>query len=251
MTNSKPDKTPFLTAKWNNLVVINYEVDPSILFSHIPKYTELDTFDCKHFVSLVGFLFQDTKFLGRLPIWPFHTFEEVNLRFYIKKETQNELKRSVCFIKELVPYGLIAWTARTFYNENYKAFPMKHEWKWEDANNQSNGGFFNYSWNRSDKSEFIQATTKGTLKELADDSLESFILEHYWGYARQKNGGTKEYQVWHPPWQYWEVEEHKVHIDIGQIYGKEFSHLTLQPAHSALVAKGSDIAVYNGTRIHE
>ena len=71
----------------------NYEVDPSLLASRIPAGTELDLEDGKCFVSLVGFMFLDTRVLG-MPI-PFHVnFEEVNLRFYVKREIDGETRKN-------------------------------------------------------------------------------------------------------------------------------------------------------------
>ncbi|MEK7723183.1 MAG: DUF2071 domain-containing protein, partial [Acidobacteriota bacterium] len=54
----------FLTAKWHNLVMANYVVEPSLLQNRVPKGTSLDFHDGKLFVSLVGFMFLDTKVLG-------------------------------------------------------------------------------------------------------------------------------------------------------------------------------------------
>ena len=84
----------FLTARWRDLIMANYEVKPELLAACVPVGTELDLQDGKCFVSLVGFMFLETRVLG-LPI-PFHVnFEEVNLRFYIKRETGGETRRAV------------------------------------------------------------------------------------------------------------------------------------------------------------
>jgi uncharacterized protein YqjF (DUF2071 family) len=77
----------FLTAEWQHLVMLNYEVDAGLLVPFVPAGTELDDWKDKIFVSLVGFLFLNTKLLGFLPI-PMHSnFEEVNLRFYVRRHT--------------------------------------------------------------------------------------------------------------------------------------------------------------------
>ena len=97
----------FLTARWEDLIMANYEVDPQILVSRVPHGTELDLNDGRCFVSLVGFMFRDTRVLG-IPV-PWHiNFEEVNLRFYIKRELPTETRRAVCFVKEIVPRRAIA-----------------------------------------------------------------------------------------------------------------------------------------------
>src|SRR5215216_5763590 len=116
----------FLTAKWQDLIMANYEVSPELLESRVPKDTSLDFNEGKCFVSLVGFMFLDTRVLG-IPI-PFHiNFEEVNLRFYVKRETAEETRRGVVFIKEIVPRFAIATVARVLYGEPYQAWRMHHE----------------------------------------------------------------------------------------------------------------------------
>ena len=92
----------FLKAEWRNLIIINYEVKPEILKKHVPFGTELDLYKGKCYLSLVGFLFLNTKVLG-IKI-PYHiNFAEVSLRFYVKRLENNEWKRGVVFMKEIVP----------------------------------------------------------------------------------------------------------------------------------------------------
>jgi uncharacterized protein YqjF (DUF2071 family) len=123
----KMDSAPvFLMAEWRHLAMLNYEADPKSLTPFVPVGTELDLWEGRNFISVVGFLFQKTRVLG-IPI-PFHRdFEEVNLRFYVRRNTPDGWRRGVVFIKELVPRTGIAWTARTFYNEPYLALPMSHQ----------------------------------------------------------------------------------------------------------------------------
>ena len=119
-----PNRT-FLTAEWRDLALLNYEIEPDVLLPHVPGGTEIDLWDGRCFVSVVGFRFVKTRLMG-LPI-PFHSnFLEVNLRFYVRREVQGELRRGVVFIKEIVPRRAIAWVARVLYNENYVALPMRH-----------------------------------------------------------------------------------------------------------------------------
>jgi uncharacterized protein YqjF (DUF2071 family) len=117
---------PFLIARWKNLILINYEVPPTVLEPFVPQGTELDLYQGKAFVSLVGFWFEKTRLFGFIPLGPFSDFEEFNLRFYIKRKEGKENRRAVCFVKEIVPFSFIAWTARTFYNEPYEKWPMRH-----------------------------------------------------------------------------------------------------------------------------
>jgi hypothetical protein len=104
--------TTFLTAEWRKLALANYVIDPKILEKYVPKGTELDIWEGKCFVSLVGFRFLNTKVKG-IKV-PFHVnFDEVNLRFYVKYLDGNEWKRGVVFIKEIVPKPILSFVART------------------------------------------------------------------------------------------------------------------------------------------
>ncbi len=119
-------QTKFLTAEWRHLVMLNFEIDPRILDKRIPTGVELDLWNGQAYVSIVGFRFLNTKLLG-IPI-PFHrNFTEVNLRFYVRRQTGNEWRRGVVFIKEIVPLPTVTLVARQIYNENYITLPMRHQ----------------------------------------------------------------------------------------------------------------------------
>src|SRR6187455_2734884 len=126
----------FLTAEWRDLVMLNYEVDPAILLDLVPAGTELDLWQGRTLVSVVDFRFLRTRVLGLAIPWHID-FEEVNLRFYVRREASEGLRRGVVFVKEIVPRRAIAWLARLLYNENYVALPMSH---WIDDRSSSQDG---------------------------------------------------------------------------------------------------------------
>ena len=114
----------FLTAEWRHLAMLNFAVDPKLLEPLIPPGTELDFHDGETFVSVVGFMFLRTRLVG-LPI-PFHrNFEEVNLRFYVRRRAPEGWRRGVVFVRELVPRRAIAFVARVFYDEPYLGEPVE------------------------------------------------------------------------------------------------------------------------------
>lgn len=229
----------FLTAEWKDLVMINYEVDPAILHPYVPAGTELDCWQDKVLVSMVGFMFLNTKLLG-IPI-PFHrNFEEVNLRFYVRRIGAEGWQRGVVFIKEIVPKIAIATVARGCYNENYEALAMRH---------QVNPVSVRYSWRRNNEWSEMQAQIRGEPHSWQPDSEEEFITEHYWGYAKQLDGGTIEYRVEHPPWQVWRATEATFKGDITEIYGAQFEPYLKAAPTSAFVAVGSPVTVYQGIRL--
>lgn len=229
----------FLTARWQDLIMANYKADPSLLADRVPVGTELDLQDGKCFVSLVGFMFLETRTLG-LPI-PFHVnFEEVNLRFYIKREINGEIRRAVCFVKEIVPRFAIATVARVLYGEPYECWKMGHERTEKTVSyNWSNGGCSNNLSVEIDESVGVPAA----------GSHGEFIIEHYWGYT--KRGGTRvdEYKVEHPKWELFSVKNEVIDVDFGATYGDQFAFLANEKPYSVLLAKGSEVAVYQGAKI--
>jgi hypothetical protein len=80
-------------------------------------------------------------------------------------------------------------------------------------------------------------------------SFEEFISEHYWGYTSQRDGGTIEYRVTHPPWRAAPATSAVLHGNLGEAYGKTFADVLSQPMHSAWIADGSAVAVYAPARI--
>jgi uncharacterized protein YqjF (DUF2071 family) len=234
----------FLTARWRHLAMLNYEVDPAVLAHRVPAGTELDTFDGRTFVSLVGFRFLDTRLLG-VPI-PFHRdFDEVNLRFYVRREGPGgEVRRGVVFVKELVPRWALAAVARWVYNENYQALPMDHAIELGPK-----GGRVGYRWRHGGRWQGLAVDVEGAPELTSAGSVETFITEHYWGYARQRDGGTIEYQVEHPRWQVWRATHAELELDVAGLYGAELAPALAGLPHSALLADGSEIVVRRGRRI--
>lgn len=237
----------FLTAEWRYLAMLNYEVDPSVLWPIVPSGTELDFWNGRTFVSVVGFLFLKTKVLG-LPI-PFHrNFEEVNLRYYIRHQGPEGWRRGVGFIKEIVPRLAIATVARVVYNENYVAYPMRHHIEL-DTGSLKKDSAVEYGWRSRNGWNHIQAKIRGEAQPMQPGSEEEFIAEHYWGYAAQKDGGCVEYRVEHPPWRVWQVADHAFQCDVEDIYGKTFAGYLNSPPSSVFLAEGSDIIVRKGVRL--
>jgi len=227
----------FLTAEWRKLAIANYAIDSAVLAPYIPTGTELDLWDNTCYVSLIGFLFKNTKLMGiRVP---FHSnFEEVNLRFYVKYLDQGVWKRGVVFIKEIVPKFALSLVANTVYNENYVAMPMEHSWT-ETENERE----VEYKWRCKKQWQCFQITAEKELSFIEPGSKTEFITEHYWGYARYNEFKTNEYEVKHPKWNHYHVKEYNINVDFELTYGDKFKFLNhLKPA-SVMLAEGSEISV--------
>lgn len=238
---------PFLTAHWRYLAMLNYEIDPAVLQPFTPAGVELDTWNGKTFASMVGFLFLDTKVLGAAIPWH-RNFEEVNLRFYVRRrDAQGDWRRGVVFVKEIVPKPAIAWTARLAYGERYVALPMRH--RLASASDQS-PDLVEYAWRFRRAWQRLGVRPSGRPQAIVDGSEEEFITEHYWGYASHR-GRTVEYQVEHPRWRVWQVNDRWFDCDVAGLYGPQFAEALAAAPSSAFLAEGSAVVVRRGERLPE
>ena len=232
---------PFLTAEWRDLIMANYIVDPSLLSMYLPSKTELDFYDGQCYVSLVGFMFRNVRVMG-LSI-PLHTdFPEINLRFYVRYKSNNEWRRGVVFIKEIVPKYAITLLANTVFGQNYTTLKMK-------SFHQDIGDYMEtgYEWKYQDKWNKLVAKAGKRSTPIRQNRFNEFIADHYYGF--RKNGETKTYQyeVEHELWETFNVIDYSVDCDFGSLFGKEFSILNEAKPNSVFMLKGSEIRIHQRT----
>lgn len=229
----------FLTAKWHDLIMANYEVEPSLLIDYVPSGTSLDFHEEKCYVSLVAFCFLDTKVLNFAI--PFHiNFEEVNLRFYVKREEKGEVRRGVVFVKEIVPRFAISFVARAFYGEPYETWKMSR---------RRSSNELEYFWSKAACKNRLLIEIGENTGVPAENSHGEFIIEHYWGYTRRGAHRTDEYKVEHPKWELFEVNYAEIDVDFNLTYGERFGFLSETKPNSIFMAKGSEIVVYKGAKL--
>ncbi len=235
----------FLTAQWRNLVMLNYEIAPEVLAPYVPRGCELDAWNGKTFVSVVGFQFLSTRVWG-IPIPGHRNFPEVNLRFYVRRFVDGAWRRGVVFVKELVPRRAIAWVARRMYGERYQALPMRHA---VTAATGVGPWSLRYEWKRQGVWEGLVARFTGIPQIPGHPSEEAFITEHYWGYSRLPSGETMEYQVEHPRWRVWRATEYGLTCDVAELYGPQFQAALSDSPSTAFVADGSAVIVRQGLAV--
>ena len=229
----------FLTAEWRWLALLNYDVDPALLAPRVPAGTELDPWDGRHAVSLVGFRFLETRVLG-VPVPLHRDFEEVNLRFYVRRRVEAGWRRGVVFVRELVPLTALAAVARLVYGEPYSAVRMGH------AIDPSAGRVaYSWRWRGAWYSLSTEASGKAALPSPGSDA--GYITEHFWGYTRTRSGKTREYAVEHPPWPVRMAERVRTSGPWADLYGPELGQLLEGTPRSTFVAEGSPIVVRRPT----
>jgi uncharacterized protein len=227
----------FLKANWENIIMANYAVPNDLLKPYLPTGVDIDVFDGKAYVSLVGFMFKRTR-LFNVPIPYFGTFEEINLRFYVKRQVGNELKRGVVFINETVPYKIVAYLANKLYNENYTTVKTQHKW---EINHESKKIHYLWKVNERWNSIYVEAETKS--QSILKNSFEAFIYEHYYGYAKVNEYDTEEYKIHHPSWKINKIKRSLITCNFKNMYGNAFESLNNTKPHSVFIAEGSDVAI--------
>jgi len=237
-------KQVLLSAEWRDLVVLNYEVDGRLLNDYVPEGTTLDSFGGKTYVSLVAFRFRRTRLFGCLPV-PFHAdFEEVNLRFYVRRNDGKEERRGVVFIAEIVPKRAVARVARLAYGENYHCLPMKHRIHMNGTSRTAE-----YEWRLKGAWCKLYAQASASAHPAEEGSFEQFITEHYWGYSARRNGRVLEYNVSHVPWNVWTSTVARLEGDSTGLYGSELGAVLRRRPDSAFLADGSPVVVFRGKEI--
>jgi uncharacterized protein len=249
MLTASATQTPtsvFLTAAWRNLAMLNFPIDASILEPYLPAGAELDFWQDQTYVSVVGFQFLDARVLG-IPV-PFHRhFEEVNLRFYVRRHTPDGWRRGVVFLREIAPRALVSLVARWIYNEKYITMPMRER---VELPTETAAGLVQYEWSLAGRWQGVSIGFRGEAQLPEAGSEEEFITEHYWAYTKQRDGSNIEYQVEHPSWRVWPASSARFDCDVEAIYGKPFVPYLREPT-SAFVAAGSPVLVRRGRCIEK
>lgn len=211
---------------------------------YLPKATELDSFSGRHFVSLVGFLFLDTHVLG-LPALFHQNFEEVNLRFYVRRTVGEESRLGVVFIREMVSLPLVSEVARLIFNEPYRTVPMRHNLV------QTNGTLQNveYLFGGPPDQCRLALRVSGAPREMGVGSPEEFLSHREWGYTIQRDGGTIEYRVEHVKWRVWPATGWELQGPLGEFYDEPFASILSGVPASAFVSDGSAVKVLFPERI--
>jgi uncharacterized protein YqjF (DUF2071 family) len=234
----------FLTAEWRKLIMAQYEVAPTTLAPWLPRGVEVDLYQGRCCVSLVGFLFDRVRVKG-LAV-PFHTrFEEVNLRFYVRRtEADGTVRRGVVFVREFVPRAAITLIANALYEEPYATLPTRSSM----VHSQGSLGV-EYAWRHDGRWHSLAVEAAPEQQPIAAGSEEEFLTEHYWGYTKRRDGSTSVYEVRHPRWNIYALSSHKIDADLGALYGPAFAHLDGANPSSVLLAEGSAVSVHSGTSL--
>ena len=228
----------FLRSNWLRLASANYIIEPHLLDKYIPKGTVLEEHNGKHYVSLVAFRYSQTRLLN-IQV-PFHTnFEEINLRFYVKRKIAPHVWRSeVAFTKLFFPKTALTFVAKHIYKENYETKRMRHNWSENDRQLLTSYGLKKNRWH-----DFELMTEKES-NVIDAHSSEAFFSKHYWGTSQINDNSCTIYKIEHPEWKVFRVNDWKINFDFNKVFGSEFKHLTDNKPESVYLYDGSEVVVH-------
>lgn len=243
MTERNQKKKIFLKSNWERIVSANYVIDPSILDNHLPNGTVLEAHNGNHYVSLVAFRYCETRLLNvRIPFH--HLFEEINLRFYVKREiTPGNWRSEVAFTKLFFPKKALTLVAKYIYKENYETLNMRHSWSENENHLLTSYGLKKNTWHN------LEITTDKESALIDPNSSEHFFSKQYWGTAQIDDESCTVYKIEHPDWEAYKVLNWKITFDFNTVFGSEFKHLTDAQPESVHLIKGSEVTVIKKTVI--
>lgn len=234
-------------ASWHDMVVINFDIEPRIVEMHLPPGLEVDLYNDHSFISLVALKCRDTVIKGiRIP---FHSnYAQLQLRCYVKRTDGDTTRRGTFFIKRFVPSRRVARLMSWWTGQKYQHMRIRTHvsgFQETDPNIMPEAQyecFVNGRWNK------IKIKARSQRRKLRPESKDQFILDHQYAYYSDGKN-TFEYLVDHPPWLIWDAASGALDCDVEALFGKEFARPMKHRPSSVMLARGSDVTVYQSTKI--
>jgi uncharacterized protein YqjF (DUF2071 family) len=229
-------RTPLVNGAWQQILMANYIVDPSLLEPCLPWGTQLAFHDGQCFLTVAGLIFSEITVLG-VKI-PFHRFvPEVNLRFYVVPSLGNERnRRGIVFVREIISRRIMAFAANMYYKEHYVVGHVGHT-------ATSDTAFHNVRYEVG-SFELRALLRAGKRETVIKGSKKDFILHNFFGYSGAPDKRTTWYRVMHPSWQTEHVVNYDLRIDFTKLFGDRFAGLNRQKPDSVYYTAGSAVSIY-------
>jgi uncharacterized protein YqjF (DUF2071 family) len=238
------EKVNLMSGRWSHLVHFNYEVEKSILEPYLPAGAEIDLFNGKTWLSMVGLLFEDLAVLG-VEDSLHKSFEQIDLRFYVRYPGDHGWNHGVVFIDHIVPEPVMAGAARLVGGEPYRSMEMKHHIAMPTADTEA-AGTVEYSWKNGENWCSMRAVTTGARRQMNPGSKEEFLTHRLWAYSPREGTRPMIYRVEHPRWHYRPVGMATLECDVASLYGRQLADFIRPTPTFAFVAEGSEVEMGAG-----
>lgn len=238
---------PLYRAEWREIVVISFEIDPKILRSYVPPKTEIDSFEGATFVSLMARVCKNVKPYG----WPIvfaKSVEQVQLRFYVKRQTAEGYRRGVCLIRDYVPSKKVSLFLNWMFKHRFNQVRIQRESKNFDKALPDAMPEVEYRWETGDVWNHVKVKARSEMRKQEKETKESFVLDHHFGYT-VREGKTYEFFVEYNPWALWDAKSGSFECDTEQVFGRHFVRALKQRPASVFLARGSEVIIHKPTLI--
>jgi uncharacterized protein YqjF (DUF2071 family) len=238
---------PLMQAVWSEIVAINFQIDPAILEPRVPKGLELDFYKDETYVSLVAMNLKNVKMMG-FPIPISRGFEELNLRFYVKRKVGPRYISGACFIKDYVPNAVGSWVLGTLFKSTFARLKMKRESSGFGSRDESVVPSIHYQWKVGDSENRIKIRARSRMKKTGSDTKVGFILNHNHEYS-VRDSKIYEYRMQRPAWTVWDAAHANFECNTKRLFGEEFVKPLSKRPSSVFVAEGSPVTIFRPTLI--
>lgn len=231
---------PAFGAEWRNPLLFSWPIDEAALESLVPEGLELDRWDGSAYISLVGLRIENPKLFG-IPS-PFGDYDELNLRFYVRRKTGNCGGRGVVFVRQVASHRITAVAARLGYGEPFVVGRVQHRFDNIDSDLSGRGRRVEYSWQQDAEAcrMWAEAAIPGTLAD--PGSLAEFLTARHWGYNGKPGRRTRAYPLTRPEWTIAAASDWGIEIGDAKPDGK-ISDTMVKPPASVVLASGSHAEV--------
>ncbi|MBB4804871.1 uncharacterized protein YqjF (DUF2071 family) [Chryseobacterium defluvii] len=227
-------KYKFMTCNWENLIYLNFHMDPELLAPFLPKDTEPDLLNGKAVISIVCFEFSNARLFG-FKI-PFHQyFPEINIRTYVKKKDNGNIK-GIYFLSEMVPKFMTYFTGKFIYGEPFSLRKLKISKTEKDLK---------YFIKDSGCEMEIEAGKKNMHSDRELTEEEEFVIERSLAFCGKASQNARMYEVKHQKWNL--VESSNFNFTIKKIrhISSDIQNVLLdKKPESIFMTDGSGVEVY-------
>lgn len=223
---------PFLTCNWQNLVYINFKVDPKIIVPFLPADVEPVLIGEKTIVSIVCFQFSKAKFF-EIPI-PFHQFfPEINIRVYVQRKNNPDLN-GVYFISEMTPKLMTVFVAKYIFGEPFS---------FKNIITHKTQTQLQYQAENRD----VQIDVNCNLMDSSDrkyNQEEEFVINREFAFCGKAGKKSEIFRIQHRRWNVIELRDFKFSIERFLHIPKTLQNIFQTPLSSVFVTDGSEVRVF-------
>jgi hypothetical protein len=150
------------------------------------------------------------------------------------------------FLRELAGKRAVAFIAKFFYGERFRHVSLAC--RMEGGVDGQPPHNMEFRWRDHGSNFRLAACVDGPAGAPEPDSLDEFVVDHYFAYTAGRRGESTEYQVAHIPWMTAHADA-EFFGDAYRQYGARFAPYLRGEPMNAFWASGSPVRVYRGQRL--